>query len=485
MLLAVLCLPLIAALLAFAFGKHPNLRETAQIGMGILTAIGVILIGQSDPQHTPLNVDLVHFANISLGLSVEPLGVIYATVAASLWPVTTLYAAGYLRGHHEINQTRFFVCFCLAIFGALGIAFSANLFTLFFFYEFLTLSTFPLVTHAGNDKAIRAGKIYLGILLTTSIVFLLPAITWTFVATGSTDFVAGGLLRNTPLPASSLALLLALFAFGAGKAALIPFHKWLPNAMVAPTPVSALLHAVAVVKAGVFTILKVAIYIFGADVLSRSAVSSWLIAVACITILVASLIAMHKDNLKARLAYSTISQLAYITLGAALATAHGWIGGGVQIATHALGKITLFFCAGVIIVFAHKEKVSDLNGLGRKMPLTFIAFTLGAFSIIGLPPFGGAWSKWHLALGALEREVAIVIAILVASSLLNVAYLLPIPLRAFFYPPTAAEAANTAPLTSTHLRMCQIALSLTASATFIAFFWGHHIASFLESSGAF
>ncbi len=199
-------------------------------------------------------------------------------------------------------------------------------------------------------------------------------------------------------------ILLALYAFGTGKAALMPFHRWLPAAMVAPTPVSALLHAVAVVKAGVFTILKVVVYVFGIDLLAATDASRWLTWVAAFTIIAASCVALGKDNLKARLAYSTISQLSYIVLGAALATTAGVMGGGMHIVMHAVGKITLFFCAGAIMVGAHKTEVSELDGLGRRMPFTFGAFLLGSLSVIGLPPMGGSWSKWFLMLGAAEAE---------------------------------------------------------------------------------
>jgi multicomponent Na+:H+ antiporter subunit D len=230
-------------------------------------------------------------------------------------------------------------------------------------------------------------------------------------------------------------VLLALYAFGTGKAALMPFHRWLPAAMVAPTPVSALLHAVAVVKAGVFTVLKVLVYVFGIDLLAATDASRWLTWVAAFTILSASIVALTKDNLKARLAYSTISQLSYIVLGGALATTAGVLGGGLHIAMHAVGKITLFFCAGAIMVGAHKTEISSMDGLGLKMPFTFGAFFLGSMSVIGLPPMGGSWSKWYLMLGALEAEQMVMMAVLMASSLLSIGYLMPVVGRAFFRPP--------------------------------------------------
>jgi multicomponent Na+:H+ antiporter subunit D len=261
-------------------------------------------------------------------------------------------------------------------------------------------------------------------------------------------------------------VLLALYAFGIGKAALMPMHRWLPAAMVAPTPVSALLHAVAVVKAGVFTVLKVVVYVFGVDLLADGGYQQWLVYVAAGTIVLASLIAMTRDNLKARLAYSTVSQLSYVVLGAALATAAGVVGAAMQIVMHAAGKITLFFCAGAIYTALHKTEVSELKGLGRRMPFTFFAFAIGSLSIIGLPPFGGMWSKWYLTLGALEADQLVAVAVLMVSSLLNIAYLLQIPLMAFFGRPDegAQTGLQEAPVA------CLIAIGLTSVGCVSLFF---------------
>jgi multicomponent Na+:H+ antiporter subunit D len=361
---------------------------------------------------------------------------LFALVASGLWPLTTLYAAGYMRGHHEVNQTRFFTFFAVAICGALGVAFARNMFTLFVMYEFLTLSTYPLVTHHGNDAAKRAGRIYLGVLFTTSVGLLLFGTVWTWVLCGTLDFTPGGVMAGR-VDHALVPVLLGLFVFGTGKAAVMPFHRWLPAAMVAPTPVSALLHAVAVVKAGVFTVLKVVVYLFGIDFLAETGASVWLGYVAAFTILSASVIALTKDNLKARLAYSTISQLSYIVLGAALATGAGVLGGGMHIAMHAVGKITLFFCAGAIMVASHKKKISEMDGLGRVMPVTYFAFFIGSVSIIGLPPMGGSWSKWFLAMGAFDAGQIPLVITLMLSSLLSIGYLMPVVARGFFLPAKA------------------------------------------------
>ena len=409
-----------------------NVRD----GLTVITSIILFcivwqLIQIVDAGGRPTVTLLQMIPGLSLTLSLEPLGMIFAGVASFLWIVTSFYAFGYMRGHHEANQTRFFFCFAIAIMSALGIAFSGNMLTLFVFYEVLTISTFPLVTHSGTDEARRAGRVYLGILLGTSVTFLLTAMIWTYVEAGTLDFQKGGILEGNA-PAGVIAILFGLYIYGIGKAALMPFHRWLPAAMVAPTPVSALLHAVAVVKAGVFSVVKVSVFIFGLDTLRDTGASTWLAYVAAITILLSSIIAMRQDNLKARLAYSTISQLSYVVLGAMLASNIGAMGSTMHIVMHAFGKITLFFCAGAIIVFAHKTEISDMHGLGRKMPVTFFCFFVASLSIIGLPPLGGVWSKWYIALGAAETDQIIFIAVLMISSLLNIAYLMPVVLYGYF-----------------------------------------------------
>jgi len=339
--------------------------------------------------------------------------------------------------------------------------------TLFVFYEVLSVSTYPLVTHAGTDKAKRAGRVYLGLLMGTSIGFLLLAMIWTWSLTGTLDFTPGGVFGDE-VSGGVLGVLLLLYVFGTGKAALMPFHRWLPAAMVAPTPVSALLHAVAVVKAGVFTVLKVSVYIFGLERIEQLVMAEWLVALAALTIVLASAIALRQDNFKARLAYSTVSQLSYITMGALLGVAAGAIGGGLHIAMHAFGKITLFFCAGAVLVTAHKSKISELNGIGRRMPWTMGAFAIGAVSMIGAPPFAGFISKWYLLNGALQTEQVIAVAALIISTVLNAAYFMPIVYAAFFKPEDESHghaAHGEAPLPIV------LALSATALFTLLIFFF--------------
>ncbi len=432
LLLLALAVPVAGAVFILLLRRSPNAREAASlVTAGALFAI-VLRIYRAVSGGARPEVTLAEpLPGIRIALEAEPLGVLFALIASFLWIVTTAYSIGYMRGHHEKNQTRFYLFFAFAIASVMGVAFAGNLFTLFAFYEVLSLATFPLVTHAGTEAAKRAGRVYLGILFSTSVVFQLLGIIWVYAVAGTVDFEPGGILRGN-VGAGLVPILLALFVFGIGKAAVMPFHRWLPAAMVAPTPVSALLHAVAVVKAGVFAVLKVTVYIFGFEFVAETGASVWLMWAAAATIILGSLVAFTKDNLKARLAYSTVSQLSYVVLGAMLANSLGVIGSGMHIAMHAFGKITLFFCAGAIMVAAHKSEVSQLNGLGRRMPVTFAAFLIGTLSIVGLPPTGGAWSKWFLGVGSVEAGQIGLVAVLMLSSLLSLAYLLEIPLRGFF-----------------------------------------------------
>ena len=468
LLLTILLLPLAGAAGIIIARHHPNVREGVTLLCATLIAILVVVLATRFMDGEVFALTLTEpLPGITIAFELEALGMLFALVAGLLWVVTSIYSIGYMRGHNEQNQTRFYAAFAVSIATTMGIAFSANLFTLFLFYELLTLSTYPLVTHAGTPEAKRGGRVYLGILLGTSIGLFLLGILVTWFLTGSVDFKAGGILSGHIDPAWA-GLLYALFLFGIGKAAVMPFHRWLPAAMVAPTPVSALLHAVAVVKAGVFTLLKVTIYIFGGEFILSNDVTGGLIWVAAATILIASMVAMTQDNLKARLAYSTVSQLSYIVLGAMLAGKAGLIGASMHIAMHAFAKITLFFGAGAIFVASHKKQVSELNGLGRAMPVTFAAFFIGSLSIIGLPPFGGMWSKWYLALGAVETEQLLLLAVLMISSLLNIIYLLPIPIRAFFSKPASGEHYTTiveAP------KSMLLAMVITSSACVILFFY--------------
>ena len=465
-LIGVVVVPLLGALAVMLAGSRPNLREAMSLRAGVvLLALVVRLLPRVLSGDWPATVLAEPIPGLSLAFSAEPLGVLFGLIASFLWIVTTVYSIGYMRGHGEAHQTRFYAFFAIAMGCTMGVAFADNLFTLFVFYELLTLSTYPLVTHAGTREARQGGRIYLGILMATSMGFLLLAVVWTWQLAGNLRFTSGGILAGAASPLV-IGVLFALYVFGIGKAALMPFHRWLPAAMVAPTPVSALLHAVAVVKAGVFAILKITVYIFGLDLLRDTGVTDWLLWVAAFTILVASVIALRQDNLKARLAYSTISQLSYIVMGALLVNSTALAGSTLHLATHAFGKITLFFCAGAILVASHKTKVSELDGLGRQMPWTMGAFFLASLSIVGLPPMGGMWSKWYLALGAIDAGYAVLVGVLMVSTLLNIAYLIPVPIRAFF---GKADAGSEIQIREAPIA-CLLAMGVTVAGCVALFF---------------
>ena len=447
------------------FSRSPNLREAVTITTSVITFILVTVVYLSVKQGIEPQLTLIEpFPGVSIALKAEPLGMLFALMASFLWIVTSIYSIGYMRGHHEQNQTRFFIFFAIAISCTLGAAFAANGFTLFLFYEALTLSTFPLVTHKGDEKAKRAGRIYLFILLGTSVGLLLFALIWTWQLTGHLDFQSGGIFESGHSK-TVLNILLILYAFGIGKAALMPFHRWLPTAMVAPTPVSALLHAVAVVKTGVFAILKICVYIFGIDLLASLGSHQFLAYVAAFTIIATAVIALRKDNLKARLAYSTIGQLSYIVLGAMTANALGIVGGGMHMLMHGFGKITLFFCAGAIMVATHKTEISEMRGIGRRMPITMTAFLIGSISIVGAPPTGGLWSKWYLLWGIVNTHEWILLCALIVGSLLSAVYLLPIVIHAFYPAPENAVEVTEAPLTT---RLAMLACATGCIILFVA-----------------
>lgn len=480
LILLSMAFPLLACVSNLAHGENrPNLRDgiTFLCALASFACVVLVLYKNGGTPTQPI-VLWAMLPGLELAFNIEPLGLLFALIASGLWCLTHLYAVGYMRGNNEKNHARFFAAFSFSIAATLAIAFSSNLFSLFVFYEVLTIATYPLVAHKGTEEAKKGARTYLGILMGASIALLLVAVVWTWVIAGTLDFVPGGILKGKTDPFLT-GVLLALFAFGIGKAALMPFHRWLPAAMVAPTPVSALLHAVAVVKAGVFSILKVGVYIFGTDFLAQTGASQWLMWLAAFSILAASVIAITKDNLKARLAYSTVSQLSYITLGVALASSMGVIGGGLHIAMHAFGKITLFMCAGAIYVATHKTNISQMDGLGRVMPVTYGAFFIGALSIIGLPPLGGSWSKWYLMLGAAETGHVIMIGVLMLSSLLNVVYLLG-PIARGFYLPAGTSGTREAVEISEAPFWCVAPPVFAALGCIVLFFFAGDIQAFLE-----
>lgn len=464
--------PLLAVLVSLCavpfivLSPRPNIRETVSfIAAGLKFALVISMLPVILNGHQIIFTLMNVLPGAPIQFRVDALGMLFGIVSSFLWIVTTTYSIGYMRGLDEHAQTRYFCFFAIALSATIGVAFAANLLTLYLFYEILSLATYPLVTHHQDDEARISGRKYLTYILGTSIGFVLPAMLYVYHVTGTLNFSALGILGKAA-PHSVLIVILFLFIFGFAKSAIMPFHAWLPAAMVAPTPVSALLHAVAVVKVGVFSIIRVLLYTFGTKELMGLHVGPAVSYVASFTIIIGSLIALSQDNLKRLLAYSTISQLSYIILGVALLSPRGMTGGLIHIPMHAFGKITLFFCAGAIFVATGKKNLSEMHGIGKRMPITMIAFFIASLSIIGLPPCGGFLSKWNLLLGSLQSHQAIALVVLLVSSLLNAAYFMPIIYKAFFLRDQgSAQGIREAPL------FCVVPLCVTSLLSIAMFFY--------------
>jgi multicomponent Na+:H+ antiporter subunit D len=456
---------LVAAFLIWRSKKNPNLRESWTLGAGVLK---FLIVASMLP--VILRGDMIEYTfwellpGVDIKFRVDAFGIFFALTASFLWILTSLYSIGYMRSLKEHAQTRYYICFAIALSSAMGIAFAANLLTLFIFYEVLTVMTYPLVIHDESPEAIWAGKKYLAYLLVTSIVFQLFAIVMTYSVANTLEFAPGGFLEGTGSNIM-LTILFVLFIAGYTKAAIMPLHSWLPTAMIAPTPVSALLHAVAVVKAGVFCVVRVVLFVFGPTLMHSLSLDMVLAYVAAFTILAASIFAITMDNLKMRLAYSTVSQLSYIVLGVAMVTPSGITGGIFNMVSHAFAKITLFFCAGSIFVASGKKNISEMNGIGKKMPYTMIAFSIGALSMVGLPPASGFLTKWYLGLGSLEMNQLVLLAVILLSAILNTIYFFPVIYTAFFkeLPEGESPERKEAPM------FVVVPLALTAIATILLF----------------
>jgi multicomponent Na+:H+ antiporter subunit D len=438
-LLAIL-VSLVAVIPILLSSSKPNLRETWTILAAVIKFGLVLTLLPGALQGETVLLPLFNLApGMPLLLKADPMGVFFATIASGLWIFTSFYSIGYVRGAGEHKQTRYFASFAVCLSATIGIAFSGNLITFILFYEMLTLATYPLVIHNEKKDAIQAGRKYLGFTLTAGLL-LIAATALVYHYTGSVDFIAGGLFSGVDIPYVNMLIIFILFLGAVGvKAGIMPIHGWLPAAMAAPTPVSALLHAVAVVKSGVFAVIRVVGFVIGTDVMGNYGLNDILIVLSGTTIIIASLIAFAQDNLKRRLAYSTVGHLSYIVLGVALLTPLGMQGSIMHIAAHATMKITLFFVAGAIYVNLHRTEISQLNGIAKVMPWTMAAFTIGALGLAGVPPLNGFLSKWYLAVGSLQGDMLLPVIILVVSGLLNIGYFFPIIHRAYFRPGEGLE----------------------------------------------
>ncbi|NYS25658.1 monovalent cation/H+ antiporter subunit D family protein [Rhodobacteraceae bacterium 2376] len=430
--LAILLTSLLVSPVLFALPEHnARLRTALNLGAATLKLALVAWLSWRVSRGAVYDIGFTVLPGLNFKLQADPLAVLFVGLSAVLWLITTVYSVGYLeRGPH---RARFFGFFSLCVAATVGIAMAGNLFTFLIFYELLTLATYPLVIHNGTAQALRAGRIYLVYTLSGGLLLLLGTLGLWMLA-GNTDFAPGGILDAViaDSPRMAQALFVVLIAALGVKAALVPLHAWLPIAMVAPAPVSALLHAVAVVKAGAFGIMRVVYELFGIEATHALGLAEPLAAAAAITILYGSLRALTQDDIKRRLAFSTVSQVSYITLGVALASPIAATGALAHLIHQGLMKITMFMVAGNLAEGLGVKKVSQMNGVGRAMPFTMAAFSLAALGMIGLPPLAGFISKWFLAQGGLDAGQDWVIALLLGSSLLNAIYFLPMLYRAWF-----------------------------------------------------
>ncbi|MFW6383792.1 MAG: cation:proton antiporter [Halodesulfurarchaeum sp.] len=438
--LAAVLTPLVGIVAIIASRRRPDVRE----GATILTAgATVLLVGSMVPTvlagGLPTTTLGAYVPGVTFVLQADPLGMIFGLLASFLWLVTSFYSIGYMRGLDEHSQTRYFAAFAGSIASAVGVAFAANLIVLYVFYELLTVATYPLVAHDETAEARTAGRKYLAYTFGGGVAAL-AGTALVAMTTGTVAFTPGGIPELASVDPLVGKAAFGLLAGGFGvKAALMPVHSWLPDAMVAPTPVSGLLHAVAVVKSGVFAVSRVVLDVYGPVQMSEWGLGLPLAIVAAATILIASVIALRQDNLKRRLAYSTISQLSYIILGLALLSPAAMVGGLLHIPAHAFMKLTLFFAAGAIHVETHVDDISDMVGIGRRMPVTMAAFGIASVGMAGLPLVAGFVSKWYLLIGSLTAGQTVFLLVLLASGLLNVAYFWPIVYQAFFQTPADVD----------------------------------------------
>lgn len=434
--LLAIAVSLTGAVLILCLRNHANLRDATSVAaavlkFGIVISLAPLVLAGGTHDLTLFEV----LPGIDFAFRVDALGMVFATVSSLLWILAALYSIGYMRSQNEKAQTRFFAAFAVSLSAAVGGAFAANLFTLVIFYEVLSLITYPLVYHKEDNASWGGSRRYVVYLMGASKSLLLAALALTYHLAGTLDFMPQGLFGGVDASDTLLSVVYLCYLFGFAKAAIMPFHAWLPAAMVAPTPVSALLHAVAVVKMGVFCLLRVIFHVMGVDLMGSLGLGIATAYLVSFTIVIASVYALTRDDLKARLAYSTISQLSYIILGAVLLTPMAAVGGVTHIAAHAFSKITLFFCAGSIYCASHRRNISDLAGIGRQLPWTMGAFFIGSLGMIGIPPTGGFISKWYLVLGSVEAGGLVFLVVLLVSAVLNAAYFLPVTYTAFFEKP--------------------------------------------------
>ena len=412
--------------------RKENFSGAAHGLISFISVIFVFFITFSFHEVSNNKIVLFEFIeNAPISFYIDSLGLVFLIISNLLWFCVAIYATRYLDINKYDKKGDFYIFFLISMFATNAIVYSSNLITTFIFYELLTVATYPLVTFKKDEESVNSGKKYLYYLLGTSIVFLLPAIVITYIQNGSVEYTQGGIFSSSNQIITFIALI--LFTLGVAKSALMPFHKWLPTAMVAPTPVSALLHAVAVVKSGVYIIIKIILFIFGIEVIKDNG-AVFIILLASFTTIIASIIALKQDSIKLRLAYSTIGQLAYIVLATAILAPFSILAAVLHLAFHALGKIILFLSAGIIATRVNVKYVSEMNGISTSLPYTSLLLSLGAIIMVGLPPTIGFISKWFLIQGIIDADMYILVSVIILSTILNAAYYFPMIYKPFFGP---------------------------------------------------
>lgn len=448
-------------------GHHERLME---IGTECLVLVNSFLVAFLIVSTGGRSGNLVLFrlyGQLTVMFKLDLMGSVFAGLVSFLWPLATLYSFEYMK--HESRRPMFFAFYTMTYGVTLGVAMAGNLVTMYLFYEMLTFVTLPLVLYPMTKEAARASRQYLYYSIGgAAFAFIGLVFVLSYSAIGTTEFIAGGMINREMAEQSRNLLLLvyvlAFFGFGV-KAAIFPFHDWLPKASVAPTPVTALLHAVAVVKSGAFAVLRFTYFIYGTSFL-RGTWAQWVtMTAALVTITFGSTMAVKEIHLKRRLAYSTVSNLSYILFGATIMTPMGLVGALTHLVAHAFMKICAFFCAGAIMHQTEKTHIHELNGLGRKMPVTFACFTVSGLSLMGIPLFAGFISKWNLAQAALSWAGEAVasgnpggfvpyagVGVILYSALMTGIYMMTVSVRAFFPAAGKLLPGGTAPKEESSLK---------------------------------
>lgn len=478
-LIALLAAPVAQALLTLAFARPPGLRDVTFIGFAFVIAGLAIFLVDAVGNGASARVVLARpLPNVDLAFALEPLGVLMAALIAILGAPHAVHAAGVVRATHEKAPARLMAFLALAMASALAVAFSANLFSFFVAYQALILTSFPLIAHRGDDESRASGRIYLATLLAGAIGLLMPAMVWTYAIAGALDFQPGGVLAGRVDPWTANALLV-LFVFGIAMAAMPPMHRWLPAASRAPNPALVSTHALTVLPAGGVGLLKVAALVFGPALIDARIAAQALMVLAGVAMCVTALIALSKQDIRERLSYSCLTQLLAVAMGALLATSMGLFAAALQVVALSCAAATLTMAVGTVTAATGRTAIGDYAGLGRVMPWTFAGFALASASMIGLPPFSGAWAKLWLITAASFAQLPWAAALAGIAAVLTFAHLGPLAANALagkaptdaFKRPDGASILLAAPVILSAAATLWLLVLADPLATFLSPIW--------------